>query len=690
MNRQWHLEPRKRRFVPLLLLLLLTGFPGEKARSQASGEHERTDLQVKSGTSFREGEILVRFKDLRMSTASNSSAVFTGIEDIREFRILSEKTGKTYLHIRSGELSTEALIERFSQDPEVEAVSPNYRRQIFSTVPNDPKWGKLWGLQKIGAANAWDVTTGAADVVIGVIDTGVDYTHEDLRGNIWINVNEIPGNGIDDDRNGFIDDVYGYDFAADNNGNNDSDPMDNDNHGTHVSGIIAAVGNNGMGVTGVNWTARIMALKAARPDGFIYDSDSTEAIEYAITMKSKYHVNIVALNASFGGDKSDRVLEDAIKAAASENIIFVAAAGNGGDDAVGDDNDKTPQYPAGYDSPNIVSVAASDPEDHLAGFSNFGVNTVDLAAPGVSILSTVKRDSGKEASVTAGTKTLEANPIDFAGLTPKAGLTAYAFSCGKGLSSSDFPPQVNQNIAVVERGDNLFLDKVRNAQNAGAIGIIIYNNQSGNFLGTLQAAGTWIPAVSVSQEDGRALIALGTPQVILTSALSSYEYLQGTSMAAPYVTGAIALMASIDPGENYLKRIGRIYAGVDPVVALSGKTVTGGRLNIERMLNLRLGISLTVARTEGKGWILTRDAGLVTINMEQAAISQITGGTLLVERKEKGGAYSAIKQIAVAEVTGGSYSYYDKYLEKEKTYVYRVRVRNSQGSEVGISAERTI
>ena len=407
-------------------------------------------------------------------------------------------------------------------------------------------------------------------------------------------------------------------------------------------------------------------------------------------MKSKYGVNVVALNASFGGKESDAVLRDAIEAAAKENIIFVAAAGNGGDDDLGDDNDQTPQYPANYDVPNIISVTATDQEDNLASFANFGVGTVDLAAPGVSILSTVKRDSGKEASLTVQSTTLDANPLDFAGLTPKNGLTAYAFNCGKGLSSSDFSTQVNKNIAIVERGQNYFSDKVRNAQNAGAIGIIIFNNESGNFLGTLQAEGNWIPAVTLSQEDGRSLVAMGTPQVTLVNAPSSYEYFQGTSMAVPHVTGAIALMAALNPGENYLQRIGRIYAGVDQISALQGKVSTGGRLNIERMLNLRLSISLTVTRVEGKGWILTRDAGLVAFSMQKSALNQAMGGSFLVERKETDGLFSGIKQVAVSDMTDGPYSFYDKYLEKGIKYTYRVLIRDSRGTEVGASNELTI
>ncbi len=151
-----------------------------------------------------------------------------------------------------------------------------------------PSIAKLWGMSKIDAPQAWERTVGSPGVVLAVLDTGVDYRHEDLAANMWRNPGEIPGNGIDDDGNGFVDDVYGYDFAADRSGNNDSDPMDIDSHGTHVAGTMAAVGNNGIGVCGVAWNVRIMALKGFRPDLHIYDSDSIEAIEYAVLMKRDY------------------------------------------------------------------------------------------------------------------------------------------------------------------------------------------------------------------------------------------------------------------------------------------------------------------------------------------------------------------------------------------------------------------
>ncbi len=264
-------------------------------------------------------------------------------------------------------------------------------RSLRCGVANDPDYSKLYGLNNTGqtggtsdadidAPEAWDITTGSASTIVAVTDTGVDINHPDLKNNIWVNSGETAGNKIDDDKNGYVDDVNGYDFY-----NNDAtvyDPGDGDKHGTHVAGTIAAEGNNGIGVSGVNWKAKIMPLKFLGPDGG-YTSDAVEALNYAVAKGAKISNN------SWGGGGYSQTLLDAINKADTSGHLFVAAAGNGGSDGVGDNNDSTPHYPSSYDSSNIVSVAATDRKDAPAGFSNYGSTSVDLAAPGVGILSTL-------------------------------------------------------------------------------------------------------------------------------------------------------------------------------------------------------------------------------------------------------------------------------------------------------------
>ena len=213
----------------------------------------------------------------------------------------------------------------------------------------------------------------SANVLVGVIDTGVDYNHPDLAANIWTNPGEIAGNGIDDDGNGYIDDVHGYDFV-----NNDGDPMDDNGHGTHFSGTIGGVGNNGIGVAGVNWNVKIMALKFLDSGGSGSTANAVAGVQYATMM------GVDVTSNSWGGGGFSQALYDAIDAAGAANIAFVAAAGNNGAN-----NDTSPAYPAAYDLPNIISVAATDDNDELASFSNYGAASVDLGAPGVDILSTL-------------------------------------------------------------------------------------------------------------------------------------------------------------------------------------------------------------------------------------------------------------------------------------------------------------
>ena len=243
----------------------------------------------------------------------------------------------------------------------------------------------------IDAPEAWNINTGSSAVIVAVLDSGLDYRHPDLAANAWVNALEQAGTtGVDDDGNGYVDDIYGIDAAGYDEAHPDTDPMDGDGHGTHCSGTIGAVGNNSLAVVGVNWNVKIMGLKFSDEDwGNAYDSFAIECIEYAIDKKINYAQNIVAINASWGGAGFDQLLKDAIDAAGTAGIVFCAAAGNGGSDGVGDNNDTTPQYPSSYASTNIISVAATDDSDLITGFSNYGATSVDLGAPGAGILSTV-------------------------------------------------------------------------------------------------------------------------------------------------------------------------------------------------------------------------------------------------------------------------------------------------------------
>ncbi|MCR9296202.1 MAG: S8 family serine peptidase [bacterium] len=286
-------------------------------------------------------------------------------------------------------VSVEDALAVYQRHPDVLYAEPNYRIQI-QAIPNDPSFTDLWGLNNTGqtagvadadidATEAWDIATGRGNTIIAVIDTGVDYTHPDLQANMWVNDLELNGiPNFDDDNNGYADDIYGYDFA-----NNDPDPMDDHDHGTHVAGTIGAVGDNSLGITGVNWDIQIMAIKFLRADGSGDLGAAIAAIDYAVANGATISNNSWGFNGSFSPG-----LYDAIRNAQDAGHIFVAAAGNGNSFGVGQNNDVAPFYPAAYDLENIVSVAALDHEDQLASFSNYGAVSVDLGAPGVNILST--------------------------------------------------------------------------------------------------------------------------------------------------------------------------------------------------------------------------------------------------------------------------------------------------------------
>ena len=342
---------------------------------------------ARAQTEAAAGEVIVRFSaDADSSERADARRSVDG-EVERSLPV----SGLELLALPQGH-SVSDSVETLESSPDVAYAEPNFYRGS-AVVPNDPSFADLWGLQNMGqlvhgtvglpdadidAPEAWDSTTGSAGVTIAVVDSGIDPNHPDLRDNIWTNPGETgagrEGNGRDDDGNGRVDDWRGWDWV-----DGDNSPADANGHGTHVAGTIAARGNDGVGIAGVAWRGKVMALRVLGAGGSGTVADVVSAYGYAAKQGA------AVVNASLGGSGLSRAEGDAI--AAATNTLFVVAAGNGGDDGIGDDNDVVPHYPCNHTAPNLVCVAATRREDLLAGFSNFGTTSVDLAAPGTNILS---------------------------------------------------------------------------------------------------------------------------------------------------------------------------------------------------------------------------------------------------------------------------------------------------------------
>jgi subtilisin family serine protease len=330
------------------------------------------------------GELLVKYRASARTAALEGSERQRGVSTLRTFESIRVR----HLKLPEG-MTVEEALEIYRDDPDVEYAEPNYYRHA-TVIPDDIFFDNLWGLDNTGQAGgtvdadidapeAWETQTGSSAVVVAVLDTGADWDHEDLSANIWNNDDEAE-NGADSDGNGYTDDIRGWDFV-----NNDNDPDDDHSgtyHGTHVSGTIGAEGDNGIGIAGVNWSVSVMPLKIldANGDGFV--SDEIDAMNYAVANGA----NII--NASFSGGSYSQSEHDAVNSARAAGVLFVAAAGNDGQD-----NDDIPAYPANYDLDNVIAVAATDQNDDMAWFSNYGATSVDVAAPGVNIYSTKAGDT---------------------------------------------------------------------------------------------------------------------------------------------------------------------------------------------------------------------------------------------------------------------------------------------------------
>jgi subtilisin family serine protease len=423
MSRRYSLPPFALPYRWLLLLTILLALVavlpnGQKAQGP-QGKPKKQYLNAKPG------EILVRFRPQskarqlgrQVVTAKTGRQIPLVVEAVSPAGEIVE--GLRVVKVNPADTSN--ALEALRARADVIYAEPNFIRRAFVT-PNDPRYPEMWGLNNTGqqvsfgghsgfpsndirAEQAWSITTGSRSVVVGVIDTGIDIDHQDLHDNIWTNTAETPGNNVDDDGNGFVDDMHGWDFA-----HNDASvfdytepsfpPPDNyagdwDDHGTHVAGTIGATGNNGIGVTGVNWQVSLMSLKFLTDDGTGTSLDLVKAFTYAKAMRQLWDssggtkgANIRILNNSYGGIEFSQTELEAIRALGDVGILFVAAAGN-----EGVSNDQYPVYPSNYTSPNLISVAASGGSGTRAFFSNFGEGTVNVTAPGEYILSTTPKNT---------------------------------------------------------------------------------------------------------------------------------------------------------------------------------------------------------------------------------------------------------------------------------------------------------
>ncbi|MCH7548988.1 MAG: S8 family serine peptidase, partial [Candidatus Krumholzibacteriota bacterium] len=333
-------------------------------------------VRAQGPADYVQGRVIVKVKD--WVSAASVARIKSSLD--AEFLARFNDIGAELWILEGTSVADAVDLYRF--DSRIAYIEPDYILQTAGTIPDDPRFPEQWGMLNTGqfggtpgadisAVQAWALETGE-DVLVGVIDTGVDWNHSDLAENIYTNPGEIPGNGIDEDNNGFIDDVHGWDFR-----NGDNEPDDDVGHGTHVAGTIGAVGNNGIGVAGMSWRVKILPIKFLDRFGGT-TSDAVQSIEYATMM------GVRIINNSWGGPGQSMALRAAIEDAGNRGILCVAAAGN-----TALDNDIIPFFPSSFDLDNIVAVASTTDSDDPSFFSNFGKNSVDLSAPGFRILSTV-------------------------------------------------------------------------------------------------------------------------------------------------------------------------------------------------------------------------------------------------------------------------------------------------------------
>ena len=381
-----------------LLVLASVSFP---VRSGAQPQTTQTSQKRQRQQAFVPGEVLVRYRTESMARSKGAQMRIAALDGkVLPVEVQHTRAADLLPGLRLARVAPEDTldaVQAFRLQPDVLDAEPNYILRADVT-PNDPHFvaNRQYAISLMGLPQAWDTRTGSTGpdrVVIGVIDQGIDFQHTDLAANMWTNPGEVAGNGIDDDANGFVDDVRGFNFV--NHNGTIFSGADPETHATHVAGIAGAVGNNNVGVAGVNWSVGLMSLKFLDAQGFGDTLGAIEACNYAKTMRNLWDTtghtkgaNIRVLNASFGGGLFSQQFVDAINQLNASGILFVAAAGNVDNGTREPNNDLVPHFPSSFDAPNIISVAATNQADALAGFTHFGATSVDIGAPGDNILST--------------------------------------------------------------------------------------------------------------------------------------------------------------------------------------------------------------------------------------------------------------------------------------------------------------